>query len=143
MNAEGLELYGQFVGSWDVESSLQGRGEWHFEWILGGRAVQDVIYRVGDPEEKHGTTVRAYDARTGLWHLFYACPGDDEFVLLTGRGDGDRIVQEGRELAAPGRAVRWSFSEITPASFLWQGEASTDGGESWSLFHEMRAVRRN
>ena len=141
MNAEALELYGQFAGSWDVESSVAGPGEWHFTPILGGLAVQDVIYPVGAPPEKHGTTVRAYDARTGLWHLFYACPGDDEFVLMTARADGGRIVQEGRELAAPGRLVRWSFSEITPKSFRWQGEASSDG-DTWSLTHEMDAVRR-
>ena len=139
----GLDLYGRFVGSWDVESSIAGPGEWHFAWILGGTAIQDVIYPAGAPPERHGTTVRAYDGRSGLWHLFYACPGDDEFVALVGREDADRIVQDGHHLDEPSRLVRWTFSEITPGSFLWQGESSTDGGTLWSGLHQMRAKRRN
>jgi hypothetical protein len=44
------ELYGQFVGSWDVDNRHfeEDRGVWvetrrevHFGWILGGRAIQD------------------------------------------------------------------------------------------------------
>jgi hypothetical protein len=139
---QGLDLYGQFVGSWDVESSVAGAGEWHFAWILGGTAIQDVIHPAGAPPERHGTTVRAYDPRAGVWHLFYTCPGDGEFVSLVGRAAGDRIVQEGHDLDDPSRQQRWSFFDIEPASFRWQGELSTDGGATWTITHEMRAERR-
>ena len=142
MNADGLGLYGQFVGSWDVESSIAGRGEWHFAWILGGLAVQDVIYREGDPPEKHGTTVRAYDERAGIWHVFYTCPGDHEFVSMVGRAVDGGILQEGHDLDEPSSLQRWSFSEIAPSSFRWRGERSTDGGATWTLTNEMRATRR-
>src|SRR5262249_8970085 len=46
-----LALFGQFVGSWELdrtEYTVDGRvasvhrGEWHFGWVLGGRAIQDV-----------------------------------------------------------------------------------------------------
>jgi hypothetical protein len=45
-----LELFGQFVGSWDVSvtnyqpdgSTITIPAEWHFAWALGGRAIQDV-----------------------------------------------------------------------------------------------------
>ena len=45
-----LQLFGQFVGSWDVEitnykadgSREAVQGEWHFGWVLQGRAIQDV-----------------------------------------------------------------------------------------------------
>jgi hypothetical protein len=137
-----LRLFGQFVGSWDVESSLAGAGEWHFAWILGGTAIQDVISPVGAPPEQQGTTVRAYDPGAGLWHVFYTCPQDGEFVLLTGRAEGERIVQLGHDLAGPSRRLRWTFSDIEPASFRWTGEVSTDGGATWRLTHEMRAKRR-
>ena len=49
-DAERLHLYGQFVGSWDITWAgigpdgrpVTARGELHFGWVLGGRAVQDV-----------------------------------------------------------------------------------------------------
>ena len=49
-NAEQLQLFGQFIGSWDIDwSGLDAdgrrhtaRGELHFGWVLGGRAVQDI-----------------------------------------------------------------------------------------------------
>jgi len=45
-----MDLYGRFVGSWDLDVrqfSEDGRerrraGEWHFGWALEGRAIQDV-----------------------------------------------------------------------------------------------------
>src|SRR5262249_52022022 len=49
-HADKLMLFGQFVGSWDVEWAATGAngepatatGELHFGWVLGGRAVQDI-----------------------------------------------------------------------------------------------------
>src|SRR5207253_2254127 len=46
-----LRLYGRFVGSWDVDidyhpaegAAKHARAEWHFSWVLDGRAVQDVF----------------------------------------------------------------------------------------------------
>ena len=136
-----LQQYGRFVGSWDVESSLAGPGEWHFEWILGGLAIQDVIFPAGAPPAEHGVTVRSYDARAGVWHLFYTCPAEAEHVLMTGRAHGDRLVQDGARLDRPGHRVRWSFWEIRADSFRWTGESSVDGSP-WRLTHEMRARRR-
>ena len=45
-----LDLFGRFVGAWDVEwhgTDADGRpgtmtGELHFGWVMDGRAVQDV-----------------------------------------------------------------------------------------------------
>ena len=51
--AEKLQLFGQFVGSWDARvinykpdgSSQTVEAEWHFGWVLEGRAIQDVLIR--------------------------------------------------------------------------------------------------
>ena len=137
------DLYDPFIGSWDVESSIAGPGEWHFERLFGGLGVRDVIYPVGAPPEKHGITMRSYDEAEEKWHCFYTSPGDREFVYLVGRRDGDRVEQLGYDLVQKGRVVLWTFSEIGPTSFLWQGRATTDGGETWSLEHEMRCTRRS
>ena len=50
-HADALMLFGQFVGSWDVEAVQHApdgaerrlSGEWHFFWALEGRAIEDVI----------------------------------------------------------------------------------------------------
>jgi hypothetical protein len=54
---------------------------------------------------------------------------------------GERTVQEGVS-SDPARRERWSFTEITPVSFLWLGEVSFDGGTTWFLEQEMRGRRR-
>ena len=73
-HAEKLMLYGQFVGSWSVDCTWideSGKtslaiGEWHFDWILGGCGIQDVLFRLGDPPDKFGTTLRCYDPKRAI-----------------------------------------------------------------------------
>jgi hypothetical protein len=58
-DAEQLQLFGQFIGSWDIAwsglaadgSTVAARGELHFGWVLGGRAVQDtwIVPGRGEP----------------------------------------------------------------------------------------------
>ena len=144
-----LMLYGQFVGSWSIVSTWfsasggrsQATGEWHFDWILGGRGIQDVLFRSGAPADTFGTTLRCYDARQDVWHVSWMQPQGGEFVHLIGRKEGDRIVQEGVG-SDPRRRERWSFSEITADSFVRHGEVSRDDGRTWTLEQEMRAIRR-
>jgi hypothetical protein len=144
---DSLRLHGQFVGSWDIEgtwyqpdgSSRTGRGEWHFAWILGGRGIQDVLYASGAPRHEFGTTLRCYDGSIDAWRLSWMQPASGEFVNLIGRYVGDRIVAETVDSDPP---RRWSFTDITPESFVWLGEVSHDQGKTWFLEQQMRAVRR-
>jgi hypothetical protein len=150
-DADELMLYGRLIGAWDVDwvrfdgrgkAAERRRGEWHFAWVLGGRAVQDVIWTVGAPPEQDGTTLRCWDAQLGAWRVMFMSPGDREFVTLVGRAEGDRIVQDITDRPPDAPAERWTFSEITDAAFLWQAETSSDGGRTWTVTHEMRASRR-
>jgi hypothetical protein len=83
-HAEKLMLYGQFVGSWDIDAtwyekngaSRKGKGEWRFAWILGGRGIQDMLFAVGMPPHKFGTTLRCYDPTLDL-HRYHP-----QFVLV-------------------------------------------------------------
>ncbi|MHC1782270.1 MAG: hypothetical protein AB9891_05820 [Anaerolineaceae bacterium] len=146
--SEKMMLYGQFVGSWDIDAtwhqpdgiSHTAKGEWHFDWVLGGRGVQDVLFAKGSPLDHFGTTLRCYDPTLDVWHITWMQPFGGEFVHLTGRQVGDRIVNEGSGTEA-GRLERWSFTEITPRTFLWLGEASFDAGQTWFLEQEMHANR--
>lgn len=145
---EKLMLYGQFVGSWVVEavwfmadgSRPTARGEWHFAWALGGRAVQDVLFAKDTPADERGTTLRGYDHTKDHWHITWMQPASGEFTHLIGRSEGERIVQESVGETSSCRK-RWSFCDITPASFLWLGEESGDGGQTWRVVQEMRATR--
>lgn len=147
--ADKLMLFGRFVGSWDVESTSfrsdgtrqERKGEWHFAWVLGGRAIQDVLFEMGASPDRYGTTIRAYDERTGVWHVSWMAPAWHEYVHLVARAEGDRIVLEGSG-PDPNRRERWSFNEIKDDSFLWRGEVSFDEGKTWALEQEIQARRR-
>ena len=153
-DAQELMLYGRLVGGWDVDwvafdrsgGALEHRsGEWHFAWVLGGRAVQDVIWATGEPPENDGTTLRCWDPQLGAWRVVFMSPGEGQFVTLIGRAQGDRIVQDvvSRTPDAPDAgAERWTFADITDLRFLWQAEVSSDGGRTWRVTHEMRARRQ-
>jgi hypothetical protein len=147
--AEKLMLFGQFVGSWDLENTSHGadgtvstvQGEWHFAWVLGGRAIQDVIFAVGAPPEERGTSIRAFDERIDAWWVTWMAPAGGEFVQLKASpiDGGIEVIGAGMDT---GQLERWSFSEITPDSFVWQGRSSSDGGATWQLDQEMHARRR-
>ena len=60
-----MAIYGRLVGSREIVSTWfrdgemvdERQGEWHFSWILGGRAVQDILYVKGAAPHEAGTTV--------------------------------------------------------------------------------------
>ena len=67
-DADRLQLFGQFIGSWDIAwSGLDAagrthtaRGELYFGWVLGGRAVQDVWIVPGRGEPGAGVPPLAF-----------------------------------------------------------------------------------
>jgi hypothetical protein len=154
-----MDLYGWLIGSWDLEvtrffddgSKRQRQGEWHFGWVLEGRAIQDVwivprrgALRQGDAAANAhtwGTTLRIYDPRIDAWQIQWTDPVTQNFLSMVGRKEGEDIVQLGSN--AVGRPVRWRFSEITPNSFRWRGETERGavGEASWHLDVEFFARR--
>jgi hypothetical protein len=153
-----MDLYGRFIGSWDLDVTQfpedapvrRRKGEWHFGWVLEGRAIQDVWIvpprgelRHGDATAKinsYGTTLRVYDPDIDAWRIQWTDPVTRSFLQMIGRTDGDDIVQLGTR--PDGLQVRWSFSEITPNAFLWRGEISADNGTTWRVNTEFTARRR-
>jgi hypothetical protein len=158
-HADKLNLYGQFVGDWETEvftyppdgSRHQGRGEIHFDWILEGRAIQDVWLIPRRAERRadgpvlplagnwYGTTIRAYDPALDAWRIFWIDPATNSYRQQIGRPQGADIVQQGT--TDTGALSRWTFTEITPQSFHWKAEASLDQGASWRLFVAVFARR--
>jgi len=152
-----MDLYGRFVGSWDLVvtrffkdgTTRQRDGEWHFGWVLEGRAIQDVWIVPGRgagrdatpaAELFYGTTLRTYDPHIDAWHIQYTDPASQTYSTMIGRADGPDIVQLGHD--AGGDAIRWSFRDISDDYFLWRGEVSGDSGKTWRTLVEFTARRR-
>jgi arginase len=153
--ADKLQLFGQFVGSWDlVVTNHPGYGtagtipaEWHFAWALGGRATQDVwiapnrAERAKGRDGEWGATLRFYDETIDAWRSTWIGPRNRVVMPFLGRAVGDEIVLEGS--FEEGVLTRWIFSEITPESFSWRAVDSKDDGVTWILLQEMTARRRD
>lgn len=156
-HAEALQLYGRFVGSWDVEvtdhlpdgSTHRARGEWHFGWVLQGMAIQDVWItpaRDVPPDSlpdaymhRYGSTLRLYEPEQRQWRITWVDPMIGLYVTQIGRESEEGIVQEGH--TASGVPMRWSFRDITPDSFRWFGEVADEQGR-YRLQLTMLATRR-
>lgn len=143
--ADKMQLYGQFIGQWEMESVFHDeagakkpgpRGEIHFGWVLEGRAIQDVWIL---PGVFYGTTLRVYDPGLDAWRIIWSDPLRQYFGRQIGRADGNSIVQLGK--TEDGVPIRWSFTDITPDSFHWVGEQSLDGGKTWRMQVEFFARR--
>ncbi len=150
-----LALYGRFVGAWDLEvdyrpfggAPVRGPGECHFDWVLDGRAVQDVwIFpsrraHAAAPETPfgfYGTTFRWYDPAIDAWHIHWFAPNRPAALYQIGRAHGPDIVQIGE---SSGLTRRWRYTEITERSFRWIGDACWDRGATWTLELQMQAKR--
>jgi hypothetical protein len=142
--------FDQLVGTWDCDYTFHAEdgtitraaGELRFGWILDGRAVQDIwiTYPQGlEKERLIGTSVRFFDAKKGMWRVVFVLPALDILTIVEGRAQGDRIVLEGQ--TSDGKRRRWSFNDITPSSFVWRGERSSDGGKTWRLAEEHHMKR--
>ena len=154
---EEADAYGWLVGDWELDVlhywgqdvSARGiKGEVHAGWVLEGRVVQDVwimprqAERTKQLDKKlnmYGTTLRVWDAALGAWRISWSNPAGDHYEQQIGRKSGKDIVQLGTR--PDGTPTRWSFTEITPNSFHWLGEALLPDGKSWRLEGEFRARR--
>ena len=149
-----LQLFGQFVGSWSIEGRFfepdgeteEHEAEWHFGWVLEGRAIQDVLIRpprakrhLDGTEHECGTTLRVYHPRMDCWQIVWIAPTAGRVVCLVARDRGHEIWIEGT--SPEGYLYRWTFSEITADGFRWQGHQSGDAGQTWFRGQEMVAHR--
>jgi len=153
---ESADLYGWLIGSWEldvlhyvVDVTARGlKGEAHFERVLEGRAVQDVwimpprAQRTAVPDKAtnmFGTTFRVWDALIQAWRVTWINPVTGTRDELIGGWSGKDVVQVGSH--SDGTPIRWIFTEITPDSFHWIGEALERDGKTWRIEGEFRAVR--
>lgn len=150
-------IYDGLIGSWNVRafdvlpdgSRRETEGEWHFAWVLEGRAAQDVWIspprgaRTSETSRefnRYGSTLRYYLPRSRTWRVIWNNPVSGAMDVLEGRSTAKGIVQEGR--SADGSQIRWIFHRVDERSFHWTGERSRDGGTTWQLEAEFFGVRK-
>jgi hypothetical protein len=154
--AEADDLYGWLAGSWELDvrhyrtdvSALGLKAEAHFFRALEGRAVQDVWImpargarhaNLTAENNMYGTTLRIWDAAIPAWRVTFINPVTGQRDELIGRRAGSDIIQIGTH--RDGTPIRWNFTEITPDSFHWTGEALESDGTTWRLEGEFHARR--
>jgi len=162
--ADKLSLFGQFVGSWDVDvidhlpdgSAQVVKGEAHFGWALEGRAILDVwiiprrelrseMPGIGD----YGATLRFYDPDIDAWLSTWIGPAKHFVFPFIGRFINSEIILEGNfggeivleGVHKEGVLTRLIFSDITTESFKWRALQSNDGWVTHLLYQEMVARR--
>lgn len=149
---EEAKTFDHFVGTWDADFAFyradgtifHKKGELLFGWVMDGHAIQDLW--IGYPTEGRkertiGTTIRFFDTALKQWRIIFVNPQFNYVVTAQGGRQGDRIVLNGRD--ADGLPIRWTFSEMKPDSFHWQGEKSHDGGKTWKVEEDHHMKRRS
>lgn len=141
-------IYDWLLGSWKARvidhdgdgSTRESSGEWHFGYVLEGRAMQDVWIspprserdaRMSKIGNRYGTSIRSYHPVEKRWHVTWVNPVSGAINLLVARLEGDDIVQEGRD--NEGNLMRWVFTDIEHDTAKWYGERSRDSGKTWTL----------
>src|SRR4029079_9740751 len=103
-------LYAPLRGDWEVTvvdhlpdgTRHTGTGEWHFDWVLEGRAMQDVWISpprgeqrpaVGEASrvDRYGTTSRDYHPGIDAWRMTWVNPAQNYVATLIGRARGRDI----------------------------------------------------
>jgi hypothetical protein len=145
-----LMLFGQFVGTWNMQVEFFGDngeciyrqpGQWSFAWVLDGLVIQDVLTypRTGDTGRGIGTSLRSYDPVSGKWQVIWLGAATGITAILHGGKRGDEILLEGPD--PNGTLNQWMFTDITTSSFRWAGLESADQGATWHLRQRMTGTR--
>ena len=148
------QIFSPFIGSWDLKVAWFGEhgrqvrqevGEWHFAWVLEGRAIQDVWIVPPRPLRsgaadlyEYGTSLRFFDPEVDAWRSTWIGPMHGMVWTFTARRVGDRVVLETTAGCEP--RMKWSFGDIASHSFNWRNEVWENGG--WRLQQSFQCQRR-
>jgi hypothetical protein len=146
------------VGQWELDVRVPATGlaqrihgtprilgTWKAWRAFDGWGIEDEMRLMdasGNPMNLlHG--LRVYDAAAHGW----SCTGLDvyraRFTSSTAEWGDGTMTLTGRGTDAEGRAqvTRTRFSDITPTSFKWRQERSTDDGRTWTEALRLEAKR--
>lgn len=155
--------YHQFnfwIGQWDIKQKiLKADGTWfeanastNVSRVLGDCALMeewqgDVLFfweGMEKPEPLKGFSVRAYDRKTKQWTISWMDTRHLRFTQFAGNfrnGRGEFFRKQANEKGNE-TITRVTFSDIKPASVLWDLSISTDAGQTWKTLWIMQMTRQ-
>ncbi len=127
-----------WVGEWDLTWPAQqgqpaGKGTNVVTRELDGCVVEE-NFNGANSGGLIGRSVSVYNAHTGKWHQTWV-DNQGSYIDLAGGWDGKQFHLE-REFTNPkGQKIlqRMIFKNITPNSFDWTWESSSDEGKTWQV----------
>ena len=150
--ADQAQVLGRLVGSWDVEYTTFAKdgtaslrtGEFIVEWVMDGRAIQDlwIVHPSGERKEREVyTDLHWFDAKSRTWRSAFVDPEHGSVARFKGGPVGDdRYVLETPDFGS--NQTRWSFYDIRRDTLAVRGEVSSDDGKTWKLESEYKMKRR-
>ncbi|MFC1850861.1 hypothetical protein ACFL27_11765 [candidate division CSSED10-310 bacterium] len=154
-----LKPYKIFIGAWEFDwagheddgSTWTVPGEWHFAWILEGRAIQDnwICPRLNlrssgkYPDGEYGTTIRFYDFKENCIKVIWVGPILSQLTIFKAHHSKDQIVQNEQTVGDKGKSSRWVFKDINKNSFKWEAYTTDDDQNMWKMNQEVYAKRKS
>jgi tetratricopeptide (TPR) repeat protein len=131
-----------WVGSWNV-TTVQGQpvGSSRVDIVSGGCGLLENWTSLGGAE---GKSLNAFNRRTQKWQQYWVGPTGDVAEFLDSEWRDGALVLSGAGSSRDGRPrhSRLTFRPLPNGSVQQLGEASTDGGKTWTVTFDYRYVRR-
>lgn len=136
------------IGQWDVTvkpkaTTLAARihgapkllGTWRAWRALEGWGIEDelrIVDAAGNPQN-YTHFLRVYDGASRRWNVSALDVYRGRFTTSNAEWKGDVMLTSSQGTDPEGKAFssRVTFSRITPSSFRYQQDRSTDGGRTW------------
>lgn len=111
-------------------------GTWKAWRAFDGFGVEDelrITDEAGNPRSL-SHALRYYDRSARTWSITVLDVYRGRLTSATGEWKDGRMVHSGRGIDPEGKPalVRSRFHDITPTSFKWQQDRSSDNGKTWS-----------
>jgi hypothetical protein len=143
-SAKSLDFW---IGDWECVGRSRGadgktwtttRATNHIERILGGKVIHE-NFQMG---EYRGESWSVYSPTLDRWHQTWV-DNQGSYIDLVGGAEQGRVTLKTMPKSRRPKAFnRMVFSKVTPSSFTWSWEASTDGGKTWRLQWELGYTRK-
>ena len=129
-------------GDWDVvmefkegdtvEVWTKSEGTCHYQYILGGGAMQMEYKSEYMQMPFEGLGIECFDRETGHWQTVWLDNMGCRVSVMTGRRGDGKSVYTGQDIWQGQKYMsRMSTFDETETSFNWTMEMSTDGGKTW------------